>query len=94
MNEEEVLKLMKKYGKLQGTIDNPLFSDRQFVIELLKDRGWDFKNKREELIKMMRTALENNLNPTMAMDLVDAVIVAVWEHYGIIDSSNPTKENK
>ena len=44
---------------------------------------WDFKNKREELIKMVRNALEKKVSPNMAMDLVDACIVAVWEHYDL-----------
>ena len=31
---QSIYKLMDKYGKLRGTIEKPLFSDRQFVIEL------------------------------------------------------------
>jgi hypothetical protein len=34
--EYQIYVLMAKYGKLVGTIDNPLFSDRQFVKELME----------------------------------------------------------
>ena len=65
-----------------------------------KPKEWKFKKKREELIKMVRNALEKKFSPHMAMDLVDACIVASWDYMRpiakkeVIDDLKQTTLNK
>jgi len=41
---------------------------------------WRFKKKRDELIKMMKNALEAKVNPDMAANYVDACVIASWDY--------------
>jgi len=55
-------------------------------------KEWKFKKKRQELINMVKSALEKKVSPNMATDLVDACIVAVWDNYRV--SKDFEKETK
>ena len=52
---------------------------------------WGYAEKRKNLIKMVEAAIKGG-NPTMAMDMVDAVIVSVWDHYGLVKTT-PEEKN-
>tara|TARA_Y100000310_G_scaffold33161_1_gene31363 strand:- start:622 stop:771 length:150 start_codon:yes stop_codon:yes gene_type:complete len=41
---------------------------------------WHYAKEREKLIRMTKKYIEIG-NPNNAMDVVDAIIVNVWEHY-------------
>jgi len=43
---------------------------------------WHYAKEREKLIKMTKYFIRMG-NPNAAQDVVDAIIVNVWEHYGI-----------
>lgn len=53
-----------------------------------EEKEWAFKKQREQLISMIKNALEKKVSPNMAMDLVDACILAVFEY-----KENLTKHN-
>lgn len=56
-----------------------------------KEKEWEFKKTREQLIKMVKTAIKNHWQEHMAMDIVDAILVPAWDY---IDKDRKKEKEK
>ena len=62
-------------------LENKIKTTNKLSITTKSVKGCGFKETRNELIKMMRNALETKMNPNMAINLVDACVIASWDYF-------------